>query len=172
MDGAAGFEIIRNRMQRARNINLAFTTLSAIYLYAFPSASIPYAALVLGHVAAGFVLAALSIVALIHARSTGWMVTAAGAGLGMVLAFTGASRPLAPLLYAHIGVSALGVIILLAGGMRRPAAGFAALFVAVGVFSGSAWAVREVRWRDGHRTPNPDMPPASPAKDGDGESGP
>src|SRR5262245_28701543 len=118
-------------MQRTRTITLGFTVLSAVYLYAFPSATIPYLALVLGHVAAGFVLAALLVPLLIRARSIGWFVIAAGTGLGIVLAFTGGSRPFAPLLYAHIGVSALGVIILLAAGMRRPALAFAALFASM-----------------------------------------
>ena len=106
-------------MLRVRIITFIFTIVSAVYLYAFPSATIPYLALVLGHVAAGFVLAALLIPTLIRARSAGWIVTAAGAALGIVLTFTGGSRPFAPLLYAHIGVSAIGVITLLAARMRR-----------------------------------------------------
>src|SRR6185503_10947852 len=82
------------------------------------------------------------------------------------------SRPFATLLYAHIGVSVLGVIILLARSMRRPALGFAALILAVLTLGGSAWAIREVRWRDAHRIQNPDMPPESQAKEGDGVNGP
>ncbi len=159
-------------MSRVRSITFAFTVLSAIYLYAFPSATIPYLALILGHVAAGFVLAALLVPLLTRVRSVGWIVTALGALLGIVLTFTGGSRPFTPLLYAHIGVSALGVIILLAVGMRRPAVAFVALFAAVLLLSGSAWAVREVRWRDAHRIQNPDMPPESQAHEGDGVNGP
>src|SRR5258706_12639216 len=105
-------------MQRARTFTLGFTALTAVYLYAFPSATIPYLALVLAHVAAGFVLAALLIPTLIRARSAGWIVTAAGALLGILLTFTGGSRPFAPLLFAHIGVSALGGVILLVTRMR------------------------------------------------------
>ncbi len=158
-------------MSRTRSIVLVFTALSAVYLYAFPSATIPYLALVLGHVVAGFVLAALLIPALIRVRSAGWILVAAGAALGIVLTFTGASRPFAPLLYAHIGTSVLGVVILLSTGMRRPVVGFAALFAAVLALGGSAWAVREVRWRSTHRIENPDMPPASQAQEGDGVNG-
>src|SRR5262244_3369688 len=102
------------RMSRTRSIVLVFTALSAVYLYAFPSATIPYLTLILGHVAAGFVLAAFLIPVLIRSRSIGWIVTAAGAGLGILLVFTGGSRPFAPLLYGHIGVSMLGIILLLA----------------------------------------------------------
>src|SRR6266699_3603195 len=111
-------------MPRARTVTFVFTALSAIYLYAFPSAPISYLALVLAHVAAGFVLTALLIPTLIRARSAGWIVTAAGALLGILLTFTGGSRPFAPLLYAHIVVSVLGAVILLGNRMRRPALGF------------------------------------------------
>src|SRR5437870_8727493 len=117
-------------MQRARTFTLGFTVLTAVYLYAFPSATIPYLALVLGHVAAGFVLAALLIPILLRVSSrgwTGWIVTAAGAGLGIALTFTGGSRPFAPLLYTHIGVSALGVIMLRALPTQRPALRLTAL---------------------------------------------
>src|SRR5689334_16409280 len=131
-------------MHRARNLILGFTTLSAIYLYAFPSATLPYLALVLGHVAAGFVLAALLIPALIRSRSMGWIVTTLGAVLGIVLTFTGGSRPFASLLYAHIGVSALGVIILLGLKTQRRIAAFTAILVGVFALGGGAWAVRDV----------------------------
>src|SRR5438034_8068305 len=138
-------------MQRARTIILGFTALSALYLYAFPSATIPYLALVLGHVAAGFFLAALLIPTLIRARSAGWICTAAGALLGILLTFTGGSRPFAPLLYAHLAVSALGVVILLGTRMRRPALGFTGLFAAMLAVGGTAWAVSEVGWRYAYR---------------------
>jgi tetratricopeptide (TPR) repeat protein len=156
-------------MQRARTITFGFAVLTAIYLYAFPSATIPYLGMVLGHVAAGFALVVLLI--LTRSRSVGWFVTTAGAVLGIVLTWTGASRPYAGLVYAHIGLSALGLIILLAVRTRRPALSFAALFVAVLALSGSAWAVREVRWRNAYSIHNPEMPPASQAGEGDGVNG-
>src|SRR5262249_9573462 len=143
-----------------------------IYLYAFPSATIPYLALVLAHVGAGFILTFLLIPALLHARSIGWIITAMGAGLGIVLTFTGGSPPFAPLLFSHLGLSALGVIVLLAAGMRRPVVGFAGLLAAALALGGSAWAFREVRWRDAYRIQNPDFPPDSQANEGDGLNGP
>src|SRR5881392_1940806 len=99
-------------MQRARTITFGFAVLTSVYLYTFPSATIPYLTIVFAHVAAGFALAALLIVT--RSRSAGWIVTSAGAFLGIVLAWTGGSRPYAALLYTHIGVSALGLVILLA----------------------------------------------------------
>src|SRR6266853_3644836 len=159
-------------MSRARTSTFVFTALSALYLYAFPSATIPYLALILGHVAAGFVLAALLIPTLIRARSAGWIVTAAGALLGIFLTFTGGSRPFAPLLYAHIAVSALGVLILLALQTQRPALRFTALVALAVGLGGAAYAVREVRWRNAYRIQNPGMPPESQANEGDGVNGP
>src|SRR2546426_10408275 len=100
-------------MKRARTFTLGFTVLTAVYLYAFPSATIPYLALVLGHVGAGFVLSALLLPVLIRTRSIGWIVTTIGAAIGIVLTFTGAARPLAPVFYAHILLSTLVVVILL-----------------------------------------------------------
>src|SRR5207247_6190728 len=70
------------------------------------------------------------------------------------------------------GVAALGVIILIAAGMRRPALAFAVLFLVTAGLGGSAWAVREVRWRDAYRIQNPDLPPESQADEGDGVNGP
>ena len=158
-------------MKRFRHITLVFTGLSALYLYAFPSATIPYLSLVLGHVAAGFVFAVLVIPTLLRARSAGWMVTTAGALLGIGLALTGASRPFAPLFYSHIAVSTLGIVLLLAGRMRRPAAAFAALAAAALMLSASAWAVREVPWRQAYRIQNPGMPPDSQSNEGEGVTG-
>jgi Flp pilus assembly protein TadD len=156
-------------MQRARTITLGLAALTAVYLYAFPSATIPYLAIVLGHVAAGFVLAVLLIVT--RPRSAGWLVTAAGALLGIVLTWTGASRPFASLLYTHIGLSALGLVVLIAARTRRPAIGFAVFFVGALALSGSAWALREVRWRNAYKIRNPEMPPESQAAEGDGVNG-
>jgi Flp pilus assembly protein TadD len=156
-------------MQRARTITFGFTASTAIYLYAFPAATIPYLAIVLGHVAAGFLLAVLLL--LTRPRSAGWIVTAVGALLGIALTCTGASRPFAPLLYAHIGVTALGLIILLAARTRRPALSFAVFFVAALAASGSAWALREIRWRNGYRIQNPEIAPESQATEGDGVNG-
>jgi Flp pilus assembly protein TadD len=156
-------------MQRARNITFGFAALSAIYLYAFPSATMPYLAMVLGHVAAGVVLALLLIVT--RPRSAGWIVTAVGALLGIALTWTGAARPFASLLYAHLGVSALGIVILLASRTRRPVLGFAVFTVAAVALGASAWGLREVRWRNSYRIQNPELPPEAQAQEGDGVKG-
>src|SRR6185436_20298844 len=118
------------------------------------------------------VLAALLMPTLIRVPSMGWIVTAAGAGLGIALTFTGGSRPFAPLLYAHIGVSALGVIMLLSFQTQRRALRFTALVALALALGGAAYASREVRWRNAYRIQNPGMPPESQANEGDGVNGP
>ncbi len=150
---------------------LVVAVLSAVYLYAFPSATIPYLALVLVHVVAGFLLVVLVIPVLLRSPSPAWLVTAGGAGLGIVLAFTGASRPFASLLYTHIGFSVLGVILLIAAATPRRLIAFGLLLAPVLVLSLSAWTVREIRWRDTYLIRNPRMPPESQAYEGDGTNG-
>src|SRR5215831_8916360 len=151
-------------MQRARTITFGLAALTAGYLYAFPSATIPYLAIVLGHIVAGFILAGLLIAT--RPRSAGWIVTAVGALLGIVLTWTGASRPFAGLLYAHIGITVLGLILLLAIRTRRPVLSFAVFSLAAFAVSAAAWGIREVRWRDAYRIQNPEMPPDSQASEG------
>ena len=158
-------------VERTRVITLVLAVSSAVYLYAFPAATIPYLALVLVHVAAGFLLAALLIPVLFWTGSAGWKVTAAGAALGIFVAFTGGSRPFASLLYAHVGISILGVVLLLAAGRRRRLLAFSAMLAAALVLSASAWSLRELRWRETYRIRNPQMPPESQAYEGDGTKG-
>ena len=47
------------------------------------------------------------------------VVFALGAALGVALLFTGATRPFRALLYAHVGLVALGALVALAAGLRR-----------------------------------------------------
>jgi len=159
-------------IERARTVTLVFLTLGSVYLYAFPSATIPYLAVVLAHVAGGFLLSVLLVPVLIRSRPAGWLVTAAGAGLGIVLTLTGGTRPFTSLLYAHAGISFLGVILLFVSGRRRPIVVFGVLSSTALVLLASAWTLRELRWRDAYRIGNPQMPPESQANEGDGVNGP
>jgi tetratricopeptide (TPR) repeat protein len=159
-------------IERARTFTLVLVVLTGVYLYAFPDATIPYLALVFAHIAGGFLLALLLIPVLIRNRSAGWIVTAAGAAAGIVLTFTGGSRPFASLLYAHIGIAVPGLVLLIAAGRRRPLVVFGVLSAAVLVLLASAWSLRESRWRDAYRIRNPQMPPESQAYEGEGVNGP
>src|SRR5262245_22749139 len=124
-----------------------FLTLSGIYLYGFPSASLPYAVAIIGHVLLGAGLAVLllpGLLRLFRSESTeqrvGWLILMLGGVLGLALLKTGATLPFRPLLYAHIGVSALGVLLLcsawlrgrgiLEGGAPRVVARYAVLLLA------------------------------------------
>jgi Flp pilus assembly protein TadD len=180
---------------RLRNLGLAFLTLSGIYLYAFPSASIPYLGLVLLHIAGGFVFAALLLLGLRKrselvlgspgnggigrtVRISAWAVTGIGTALGIGLAFTGAARPWMGLFYSHILISAAGVVLLVfAGGTplaRRlatpysPAARFSGLLLLAILFGSSAWMTRQTAWNNSHQIENPQEPPESQDFEGAG----
>src|SRR2546423_3565025 len=98
---------------------LVALTLSAVYLYAYPSATIFYFIVDLLHVAIGMVLAILLFFCLARLlpRETllgrlGWFSLAAGALLGMALIKTSTPPRLKPWLYAHISLCVLGALFL------------------------------------------------------------
>ncbi len=100
--------------------------LNSLYLAARADASLVYFANVALHAALGLGTAlALGRLARRHwaAFDGPWRAAAAAAGLGaalgIVLLFTGATRPFRPLLYAHVGFVALGALLALAAGLRR-----------------------------------------------------
>src|SRR5579859_5171953 len=106
-------------MSQWRSRSVIALAASAVYLYGFPSANIPYIVVVLFHVAAGIFLTALLLPFLVKILRTsplgarfGWSLLAAGAVLGVVLIFKGTSLPMKNLLYAHIFSSVLGATFL------------------------------------------------------------
>src|SRR5262249_5545419 len=118
-----------------------------------------------------FSLPALKLVP--PSMNLGWILVGLGAALGVALTFTGATRPLAPLLYGHIFVCLAGVLFLLSAYSRR---GFTVLrfasFLFLAILAGaSAWATREVRWVNANRIKNPAMPPESQDFEGQGVKG-
>ena len=173
-------------MKRSRSLLLAVLLLSGGYLYAFPSATLPYALAVLLHLAAGVALTALLILLLkrglggvsLEAR-LGWILLTVGAAVGVGLIFTGALRAYQPWLYAHIGLTLVGVILLIADWSRtrgwlgsRRAPTYAVLLLAVAGLAVVSWAAREWRWQYSYPIQNPAMPPTSMDAEGDGASGP
>ena len=173
-------------MKRSHTILLALLFFSGGYLYAFPSATVPYALGVLLHLAAGVVLAAVlvrELLRLLRQASPpvrfGWGMLAVGAALGVALVFTGTLRPYQPWLYAHIALSLAGLIVLAAewacgrGWFRsNRVVAVAALLAATVALAGSAWALRELRWQRSYQIKNSPMPPASMEGEGDGPEGP
>ena len=109
--------------------------LSAAWLYAFPTTNLIYMGVVAVHVVAGVSLSGWLLWRLgsllkesTAASRFGWILTALGAVLGLVLLYTGTARPYFPLMYAHIGFSVAGVICFVAGwaSNRRWLSGFPA----------------------------------------------
>src|SRR6202158_4475755 len=89
------------------------------FLYAFPSASIPYVTLILLHAAIGILFALLLLPFLLrHFRSetllakSGWVLLIIGTGLGLALIKLGTPNRLKSWLFAHILMSVLGSLFL------------------------------------------------------------
>ncbi len=163
-------------------------TLSAVYLYGYPSATIFYFGVDLLHVGVGIVLTILLIFHLARLlrdesllARLGWLSLAMGALLGIALIKIGTTLRLKPWLYTHIALCVLGTLFLvtswiiskewLGDSVIRRAAGFGALaLVAVGIAAGTWWT-REVAWKNANRISNPLMPPESMDAEGDGPRG-
>jgi len=167
---------------------LVALTLSAIYLYGYPSATIFYFIVDLLHVTIGIVFAILLFFCVVRLlpRETllgllGWLSLAAGALLGIVLIKIGTPLRLKPWLYAHIALCVLGALLLaiswliskgwLGESIPRRGLGVAALtLLTMGVAAGTWWT-REVAWKNANRISNPLMPPETMDSEGDGPQG-
>src|SRR5437660_10244197 len=167
---------------------LVALTLSAVYLYGYPSATIFYFIVDLLHVALGIVLAILLFFCVVRLlpRETllgrlGWLWLAAGALLGIVLIKIGTPLRLKPWLYAHIALCVLGTLFLatawliskgrLGNSALKRSLGFAALTLLTMAMAAGAWWTREVAWQNANRISNPLMPPESMDREGDGPRG-
>ncbi|MGC2766837.1 MAG: hypothetical protein WB607_15120, partial [Candidatus Acidiferrum sp.] len=175
--------------QRFSSILLAVLFLTAVYLFAWPSANVPYFTAVILHLLAGIVLLIVLVFALrgiLRSASTtsriGWILIAIGGVLGVVLVKTGTRREEWPLLYAHIGSCVAGGALLASAWAgkhgfltRGPVAGFArsAMLLAAATLAVSgAWWLRTVPWAKAHRIQNPAMAPGTMNSEGDGQGGP
>ncbi|HKV25387.1 MAG TPA: tetratricopeptide repeat protein [Candidatus Acidoferrum sp.] len=161
---------------------------TAVYVYGFPSASIPYVLIDLFHVAVGIFLAAILLPFLAGvlraskpAARVGWVLLAAGTILGLILIFTGTTAPMKMLLYAHILVCAAGALFLagswmasrgwLGAGAVRYALGVTGLIAVAAGISAGAWWYRTTAWNEAFRIVNPPIAPASMDNEGDGAHG-
>src|SRR5258706_2997548 len=98
---------------------LAALTVSAVYLYGYPSATISYFVVELFHVAIGIVLTILLlfyVVRLLRKESLlarlGWISLGVEPLLGIGLIKIGMPLPLKPSLYAPMAVCLLGILLL------------------------------------------------------------
>ncbi|HZV59844.1 MAG TPA: hypothetical protein VFF42_05845, partial [Candidatus Eremiobacteraceae bacterium] len=104
-------------MSRWRGYSLIFLTASAFFLYAFPSASIPYVTLILLHTGIGILFALLLLPFLLRQfrsetllAKSGWVLLIIGTGLGLALIKLGTPNRLKSWLFAHILVSVIGFL--------------------------------------------------------------
>src|SRR5580692_13152016 len=130
---------------------------SAVYLYGFPSANIPYIALVLFHLVTGIFLTILLLPFLVKLLRTstpgagvGWLLLAVGGVTGVTLIFTGTPLGMKWLLYSHILACLLGVTLLAAswlgsrewlgmGGAEIALRSVALVAVVAGISAGTWW---------------------------------
>lgn len=179
-------------------VSVAVLCVSALYLAAWPAPNLFYAAIVLLHVGLG-VLFSLFAIRLIPRGLRGpvflkaaTILLAAGSVTGIVLVFTGTTRPHRTLYLSHISVCAVAVALLLAwkfasrrltrapadsaGSVpRRPststlAANTALLLVFAGFIALGALYTRN-SWSRQYAIRNPDLAPLSMDNEGDGPSG-
>ncbi len=175
-------------MNRWRSRCVLALAASAVYLYGFPSASIPYALVVLFHFFAGVLLVGLLLPFLWKLLRTeplaarfGWIFLAVGTALGLALIYTGTPFRTKPLLQLHILFCVLGATIIagswlasrgwLGRGAVQVVVRSALLVAGVAAISAGAWWYRTVAWNNAYRVDNPAISPASMDDEGDGPQG-
>jgi Flp pilus assembly protein TadD len=176
-------------MKRVIHVCVAILFLTAVYVYAWPSANVPYFAAIILHLIFGIVFLAVLTMGLVPilrnspvASRVGWILLAFGGLLGIILVFKGTRRAEWPLLYVHIGACVAGGAMLFSGWAGKRgwlAGGFASgiirsaicLMAAIVITSG-AWWLRTVPWERSHRIENPSIAPAAMNNEGDGPQGP
>ncbi|MGB7847903.1 MAG: tetratricopeptide repeat protein, partial [Candidatus Acidiferrum sp.] len=175
-------------MKRWRSLSVLVLGITAVYLYAFPTATIVYAGAVLLHTGLGVVLT-LGVLAFLFRgilkeqilARLGWVVMAAGGALGIALIYLGTPHRMKAWLYAHITICILGAMLLATAWMKergwlgastlQQVAGFAGLLLTTAVIAEGAWWVRNVAWNNAYRVSNPAISPATMDNEGDGPRG-
>jgi tetratricopeptide (TPR) repeat protein len=175
-------------MKRWRSLSVLLLALTAIYLFAFPTATIVYAVTVLLHTGLGVLLALGLVVYLFRGigkdtwlARIGWVLMAAGAALGVALIYLGTPHRLKGWLYAHIVICMLGVVLLATAWMKergwlgasslQRTVGFVGILVAAVAIAWGAWWIRNVAWTNAYRVTNPPISPVTMDNEGDGPQG-
>ncbi len=161
---------------------------SALYLFAFPAATIFYECIVLLHIVGGAIFLVIAVpwaARLMRGRSLwekiGWAAMLFGGAAGAAILFTGARRNMWPLLYTHEVVSIAACALLLSamtgrveslrrlsGGRLREAARLGCCFALCAGVAAAAWWVRTVPWQRAYTIHNPTIAPASMDQEGAG----
>ena len=175
-------------MKRWRSTSVFVLVLSAIYLYAFPSASLFYFGIVVLHSGVGILFSAGLLLYLFRGIAKesriariGWIALAAGTVLGLLLIYLGTPHRLKNWLYAHIALCTLGVLLLvlawltergrLGQGIPQKLLAFAVLVVVTAGVAAGSWWLREVSWKNRYRVENPRISPLAMEQEGDGPQG-
>src|SRR5579863_1219724 len=174
-------------MSRWRLGFVLILTVSAVYLYAFPTATIIYGGGVLLHVGVGVLLAVLLIPILrvvfregSFAERGGWVLLTAGTLLGLALIKIGTPNRLKVWLYLHIALCAAGVLLgstwvarrgWFGKGLAGAVASFAILALAMASVAAGSWWMRTAAWKNAYRVVNPKMPAETMDGEGDGPNG-
>src|SRR5277367_770011 len=171
-------------MKRLIHLSLAILFLTAAYVYAWPSANVPYFAAIVIHLVTGIIFLILLTIGLLPilrnsplASRIGWILLALGGVLGVILVFTGTRRAEWPLLYIHIGACVAGGAMLFSGwaGKRGwlasgvPAGVLRSAFCVIAaalIAAGASW-LRTVPWERSHHIENPTIAPAAMNNEGD-----
>jgi Flp pilus assembly protein TadD len=178
----------QSRIARWRWRSVIALAVSAVFLYAYPAATIWYFGLVLFHVVVGVLLTILLLPFIVRLLRTGdfiarlgWLLLAAGAALGIALIFLGTPNRLKPWLYTHIGLCIVGVLLLVTSWLEgrnwlgisagKKVLRFTALSLVTALVAAGGWWSREIAWRNAYRITNPTMPAASMDGEGDGPGG-
>ena len=170
--------------------SLLFLTITAVYLYAYPSATITYGVVDLFHVAAGVALTLLLLASLLpllrnesNMARLGWILLTVGAILGIVLIKIGTPLRLKSWLLAHIAMCVFGTLLVAASWLNSKGwlgqtiigsgIGFAALTLLTAALALGTWWTRAAGWNNAgaNRIANPAMPPDSMDGEGDGAQG-
>ncbi len=175
-------------MQRWRSLSVLILTITAIYLFAFPSATIFYAANVILHIGLGVLVGAGLVVFFFRgigaetlAAKLGWLFLFAGALAGIVLIRLGTAHRFKIWLYAHIALCVVAVFFLAAAwlaqkgwlgtGLVQQTVRVALLLAATAGISAGAWWGREYAGKDRYKVSNPEISPATMEQEGDGPHG-
>src|SRR5579859_5815973 len=175
-------------MQRWRSLSVLVLAVTAVYLYAFPAANIPYAIAVLLHTGLGVLVTIAVLFLLFRGLNNepllarfGWLFLLAGGALGIALIKIGTPHRLKTWLYTHIALCLLGVLFLgsswlasrnkLNTGFLQQSFRFAVLVLLIAVISSAAWWTRTIAWKNAYRVNNPSIAPATMDQEGDGLNG-
>jgi tetratricopeptide (TPR) repeat protein len=175
-------------MQRWRSLSVLVLVVTAVYLFAFPSATLFYAANVILHSGLG-VLVGLGLLAFLFRgigkqtwiAKIGWLFLLAGAVLGVLLIRIGTAHRFKLWLYWHIALCVAAIIFLtiawlsqrkwLGVGVVHRALRIAVVLLLTAGISAAAWWARDFAGKKRYRVNNPAISPATMEQEGDGPHG-